>query len=139
MVTRAHSIGIMRKVRASIAILFVMCLVACGNGGDQVTLPVQHWKDINVRVETHPNPPLEGMSEIVVIATGPHGMPVQDLMVSLRGNESMPWVQAIQDGLIGVYRRATDLGDAESTVLLVRLQHGSDETTLRFPLKLAAG
>lgn len=50
----------------------------------------------------------------------------------------MPWVQAIQDGLIGVYRRAIDLGDGETAVLQVRLQRGTDETILRFPLKLTA-
>ena len=92
-----------------------------------------------VRIETHPNPPLAGMSEIVVIVTGLHGKPAGDLTVSLRGTETMPWVQAIQDGFIGVYRRAVDLGDGPAIVLQVRLQQGTDQKILLFPLKLAAG
>lgn len=94
---------------------------------------------MDVRIETHPNPPLAGMSEIVVIVTGPHGKPTHDLIISLRGNESMPWVQAIQDGFIGVYRRAVDIGEGETVVLQVRLQQGTEQKVLLFPLKLAAG
>lgn len=92
-----------------------------------------------MRIETHPNPPLAGMSEIVVIITGPHGKPIPDLTVSLRGNDSVPWVQAIQDGFIGVYRRAVDIGDGETVVLQVRLQQGMEQKILLFPLKLATG
>ncbi len=92
-----------------------------------------------VRIETHPNPPLAGMSEIVVIVTGPHGRPAGDLTVSLRGDESMPWVQAIQDGFIGVYRRAIDIGDGDTAVVQVRLEKGAVKKTMLFPFKLARG
>lgn len=117
--------------------LLTASLVACSDEGKQATIAVQHWNDIDVRIETHPNPPQAGMSEIVVIATGPRGRPVQDLLVSLRVTQDVPWVQAIQDGLIGVYRRAIDLGDGDTAKLQVRLQRGVDEQTLIFPLKLA--
>jgi hypothetical protein len=110
----------------------------CGKDNEQTLIPPQHWGETNVRIETHPSPPVAGMSEIVVIATELHGRPAQDLIVSLRGSPAMPWVQAIQDGLIGVYRRAIDLGDGETAVLQVRLQRGTDEKILLFPLKLAA-
>lgn len=92
-----------------------------------------------VRIETHPNPPLAGMSEIVVIITGPHGRPAGDLTVSLRGNDAMPWVQAIQDGFIGVYRRAIDIGEGGTAVVQVRLEQGSVQKVLLFPFKLAEG
>lgn len=92
-----------------------------------------------VRIETHPNPPLAGMSEIVVIITTPRGKPAGDLTVSLRGNDSVPWVQAIQDGFIGVYRRAVDIGDSKTAVVQVRLQQGAAEKVLLFPFNLAAG
>ena len=91
-----------------------------------------------VRIETHPSPPLAGLSEIVVVITGPHGKPSGDLIVSLRGNGSMPWVQAIQDGFIGVYRRAVDIGDQETAVVQVRIQRGMEQKVLFFPIKLAA-
>lgn len=118
--------------------LLVINLAACSGGSEQISIPSQHWKDAEIRIETHPNPPLAGMSEIVVIVTGPHGRPIPDLTVSLRGNDSMQWVQAIQDGNIGVYRRAIDIGDGESIALQVRLQQGMHEKVLLFPLKLAA-
>lgn len=128
----------MNKLPSVLLSLFLAGLAACSEGVDQVSIPAQHWKDADVRIETHPSPPLAGMSEIVVIVTGPRGRPIQDLMVSLRGKDSMQWVQAIQDGRIGVYRRAIDIGDSESVTLQVRLQHGTDEKVLLFPLKLAA-
>ncbi len=127
----------MKKLLPVILSFIVMNLVACGDNSKQILIPAQHWKEADVRIETHPNPPLAGMSEIVVIVTGLHGRPVQDLTVSLRGNDSMQWVQAIQDGNIGVYRRGIDIGDGESVALQVQLQQGTDKKVLIFPLKLA--
>ena len=94
---------------------------------------------MDVRIETHPNPPLAGMSDVVVIVTGLRGKPISNLTVSLRGDDSMPWVQAIQDGFIGVYRRAIDLGDKDQAVVRVRIQQGEVETVLNFPIRLSAG
>jgi hypothetical protein len=129
-------------VKTLLAILLsflAVALIACSDRGEPLPISPQHWKEMDVRIETHPNPPLAGMSEIVVIVTGTHGKPTQDLTVSLRGKESMPWVQAIQDGFIGVYRRAVDIGEGEAVVLQVRLQRGDEQKVLLFPLKLAAG
>lgn len=117
--------------------LLVLSIAACGDSGPQSSIPSQKWGEADVRIETHPNPPLAGMSEIVVIVTGAHGRPLGDLTVSLRGNDSMPWVQAIQDGNIGVYRRGIDIGDNPATILQVRLQQGPNEKVLLFPLTLA--
>ncbi len=128
----------MEKLIPIIVFLILNSLSACSDGSEQTSIPPQHWKEADVRIETHPNPPLAGMSEIVVIVTGPRGRPIQDLTVSLRGKESMPWVQAIQDGLIGVYRRGIDIGDGEAIELQVRLKQGNEEKVLLFPLKLQA-
>ena len=119
--------------------IFPLCFTGCGDGEVTYSIPIQHWKDADVRVETHPNPPLAGMSEVVVIITGPRGRPIPDISVSIRGRESAPWVQTIQDGMIGVYRRAVDIGEGEATVLQVRLQLGVEEKILLYPLKLARG
>ncbi len=94
---------------------------------------------MDVRIETHPNPPVAGMSEVVVIVTGPHGRPIHDLIISLRSNDSMPWVQTIQDGYMGAYRRAVDIGNGDPAMLQVRLQRGDEQKILIFPIKLAAG
>ena len=122
-----------------VSLLTTANLVACGNGGEANAIPIQHWKDADIRIETHPDPPLAGMSEIVIIVTGAHGRPIQDLTISIRGKDADPWVQAIQDGMIGVYRRAVDIGEGEAVQLQVRLQHRTEEKVLFFPLKLAAG
>ncbi len=92
-----------------------------------------------VRIETHPSPPVAGMSEIVVIITGPHGRPAGDLIVSLRGTESAPWIQAVEDGYIGVYRRAIDIGEDKNGVVRVLIQQGKEQKILRFPIELLAG
>jgi hypothetical protein len=126
---------------AKIIILFFMLLAfsACGSNARLETIPVQHWRGMDIRIEPHPNPPLQGMSDVMVIVTGAHGRPISNLTISLRGDPTMPWVQAIQDGFIGVYRRGIDLGSGEHAVVEVKLQQGGDETVLRFPLKLEAG
>ena len=129
----------MKKIVFILISLLVTGLAACNSESQRISIPVQHWKGMDVRLETHPNPPLAGMSEIVVIVTGLHGKPIQDLTVSLRGNVSMPWVQAIQDGYIGVYRRGVDIGDGETTVVQVKIQQGGEQNILLFPLRLSAG
>jgi hypothetical protein len=129
----------MKKILFILISLLVTGLAACNSESQRISIPVQHWKGMDVRIETHPNPPLAGMSEIVVIVTGLHGKPIQDLTVSLRGNVSMPWVQAIQDGYIGVYRRGVDIGDGETTEVQVKIQQGGEQNILLFPLRLSAG
>lgn len=116
-----------------------MGLVACSVGNEPPAIPLQHWQEMDVRLETHPNPPVAGLSEIVVIVTGPHGRPIHDLIISLRGKETMPWVQTIQDGYMGVYRRAVDIGSGDTVDLHVQLQRGDEQKVLIFPLKLTAG
>jgi hypothetical protein len=122
-----------------LSLLVATTLVACSDGGEGNVIEVQHWKDADIRIETHPNPPLAGVSEVVVIITTPRGRPLPDYTVSMRGNDSMPWVQAIQDGMIGVYRRAVDIGDGKEVVLQVRLQQKTEQKILLYPLRLAAG
>ena len=126
------------KYRNLLMALVIATLGACGGESQQVEIPAQHWKDMDVRIETHPSPPIAGMTEIVVIATGPHGRPAGDLIVSLRASNDGTWTQTIQDGKIGVYRRAIDMGDAGNMNLQVLLQQGQQEKIIYFPLSLAA-
>ena len=141
----AIRLGTIKKMKRYFSALLVafaaISLVACGAGSESgaIAIPVQHWKDADVRIETHPDPPLAGMSEVVVIITGPRGRPLPDFSVSIRGKDSMPWVQTIQDGMIGVYRRAVDIGEGDVVILQVKLQLGTEEKVLLYPLKLAAG
>jgi len=92
---------------------------------------------MEIRIETRPSPPRSGLVEILAIVTGPHGAPVHDLIISMRTADGDPWVQAIQDGHLGVYRRAAKIGIGERSVLQLQIQLGMEQDLLRFPLKLA--
>ena len=129
----------MRKSLAIALYFLVAGLAACSEVKELPQIPAQHWKDMDVRIETHPNPPLAGMSEVVVIVTGHRGRPVHDLIVSLRSSNVAAWVQTIQDGHIGVYRRGVSIGFGERAVLQVQIQQGGSTQVLLFPLKLSAG
>jgi hypothetical protein len=130
----------MKKLLAFALYLLVAGLAACNEvNNEPPPIPMQHWKDMDVRIETHPNPPLAGMSEVVVIVTGSRGRPVHDLIISLRSSDAAAWVQTIQDGHIGVYRRGVNIGFGEQAVLQVQLQQGGSTQVLFFPLKLSAG
>jgi hypothetical protein len=129
----------MKKFLAICLSFMAAGLAACNDEIEPPAIPAQHWKEMDVRIETHPNPPLVGASEVAIIVTGVRGRPVYDLIISLRADDSAPWVQTIQDGHIGVYRRGVSLGFRENAVLQVRIQHGEEQQVLLFPLKLATG
>lgn len=129
----------MKRYLGVIFSVSAIVLAACSDSAADSSIPPQHWKNMVVRIQTHPSPPVAGMSEIVVIITGPHGKPAGDLIVSLRGTESAPWIQAIEDGYIGVYRRAVDIGDDKTGIVRVRIQQGKEQEILRFPIKLVPG
>lgn len=128
----------MNKSLAILLGLFVVGLAACDEGSNAPPIPMQSWKDMDVYIQTRPNPPLEGMSEVVVVVKVGR-RPVHDLIVSLRADDSVPWVQTIQDGHIGVYRRGVSLGFGETAKLQVQLRQGEEQKVLIFALKLAAG
>ena len=111
-----------------------LLLTACE--GPVPEMPAQTWKGIRVEVETRPQKLGIGMNEFLIVAsrgTG-RGIPAHDLIVSLSINDAGNWEQAIQDGFVGVYRRAIRVADPAHDVLLVRLEHGDDSGILRFPL-----
>jgi len=99
-------------------------------------LPVQKWQGVDVRVEIRPSPPRAGMNEFLVMTTGERGRPIYDLVVSLRTDDQDEWKQAIQDGQVGVYRRAAEVGPGKRSVLQVQIKRNSEESILRFPLNL---
>jgi hypothetical protein len=125
-----HGIGIKLT-----KLLLLGALSACG--GDQAAdTPPQKWGEAMVRVESRPSPPRTGMNEFLVMVTGERGRPVYDLIVSLRTDDQDPWKQAIQDGQVGVYRRAVEVAPGTRSVLQVQMKRNNEESILRFPLKL---
>jgi hypothetical protein len=115
-------------------VLAAVALVGACGGEPAAPLPTQRWLDNEVRVETRPSPPQPGTAEILVIISDRRGQPVYDLIVSLRTADRDPWVQSIQDGHVGVYRRAARLDAGERSVLQVQIQRGETRDVLRFPL-----
>ncbi len=116
-----------------VAVCLLGALSAC-SGDQAVDIPTQKWQGVEVRVEVRPSPPRAGMSEFLVMTTGERGRPVYDLIVSLRTDDQDVWTQAIQDGQVGVYRRAVEVGPGTRSVLQVQIKRNGEEGVLRFPL-----
>ncbi len=114
-------------------VILAMALGACAPG-DATQYPVLKWEDINVTIETRPSRAEKGMNEFLVIATRPPRRPASDLVVSIRINDQGKWHQGIQDGHVGVYRRAIFVEDPEKDVLAVRLEHDDRMMVLHFPI-----
>jgi len=58
-------------------------------------------------------------------------------VVSVRTDDDDQWVQAIQDGEVGVYRRAARVAFGTRSVLQVQIKGDGSEEVLRFPLSLS--
>lgn len=115
-----------------------LALAGCGGNEQAAAIPGQKWLDQDVQIESRPAPPRPGMNEILVMVTGAHGRPTYDLVVSLRTDDHDEWKQAIEDGQIGVYRRAVEVEPGARSVLQVqirqRLAPEAGASVLRFPL-----
>jgi hypothetical protein len=118
---------------AALAALLAL-LTACGQKMPVYQLGTQQWNNINITVEARPAPGATQSYEFLVIATLPDHKPEHSLMVSVRVNEQDVWKQAIQDGLVGVYRRAYRVNNPEQDVLHVLLKRGDAQGELQFPL-----
>jgi len=101
-------------------------------------LGTQQWGPYDVTVETRPWPPREGQNEVVVMIAGEHHQPIYDALVTLRTQVSSPWIQAIEDGHVGVYRRAVRFGSNPQNSLQVQLQRGNETAILEFPVTVRA-
>lgn len=119
-----------------IKLFFFLLLAACGGDHRVADTQPQKWQGAEVRIESRPSPPQSGKNEFLVIVTGERG-PIHDIMVSVRTDDQDQWVQAIQDGDIGVYRRAAQVAPGTRSVLQVQIKRNGAEGVLRFPLNLS--
>ena len=133
--------GVRRSCRSGAALgaplVVVALLGACSAGGDNAQIGMRHWGSADVAVELRPSPPRAGPNEVVVIVSAEHHRPVYDAMVFVRARTDQPWVQAIEDGHVGVYRRAVRFSSGDGA-LQVRLVRGNEEAVLDFPVVLQA-
>lgn len=115
------------------ALLVCVLLYGCGRDGIS-PYPPQIWEDLVIEVETRPARVEEGMIEFLIIASRQPRRPAHNLLVFISIDDTGVWQQAIQDGHMGVYRRALQVTDPENNVLNVRIRYDDRERTLRFPL-----
>jgi hypothetical protein len=127
-----------RLAGAVLATFAGLSLGACGESSDSYVVGTGRWNDFDVTVESRPAPPRQGNNEVVIIVTGERRQPVFDAIVNLRAQPSAPWVQAIEDGHVGVYRRAVNFGQGNGATIEVQLRRGTDETLLSFAVPIRA-
>ncbi len=121
-------------VKKFAVVLLMGMLAACG---DQVeNIPSQRWEGVDVHVETRPSPARVGMNEFLIMTSTNRGQPVYNLIVSIRTSDQDPWVQAIGDGQLGVYRRAAEVKPGVRSVVQVQIKRDGKESELLFPLKV---
>lgn len=114
-------------------LLGVAILAAC-EAGSSGAIPAQEWQGMEVRVESRPNPPRVGMNEFLVMVTDRRGRPGYDWVISLRASDQDEWKQAIEDGQVGVYRRAVKVEEGVAPTLQVQLRRGTVSEVLYFDL-----
>lgn len=122
-------------------LIFLCCALLAACADEDTQLPPQYWQGIEIAVETRPNPPQLGVTEVLVSATRPGRVAEHSLLISLRMRDGDEWVQAIQDGRTGIYRRGVEMTEAGAQTLFVQLQRLPDkkeQIVLRFPLTIPA-
>ena len=121
-------------MRALLALVLTFLLSGC------VDIPIyrfapQQWNDVVITVEARPGPTSGAVCEFVIIASFLNNTPAHTIRVSLRMNDQGPWKQAIQDGMVGVYRRSDRVNSLDTDVFYIQLRHKDAEAVLRFAFK----
>ena len=121
----------------------VLLLSACTT--EIPTSPTHVWGDYSLHLESRPPIIEQGMVEFLTIVNFEEKLRGWDLIVYYRMGPTGRWVQAIQDGHTGVYRRAMMVNDPETEVLYVHVKKKQSreqklkkeeqkETMIKFPL-----
>ena len=123
-------------------LLALLCLGLSACFGDQAQQsPLQYWQGIEFSVETRPNPAKVGINEVLIVATRPRRQPEFNLLVSIRMRKDAPWVQGIQDGHTGIFRRGLAMREPGPQTLWVQIQRvdssgpsASEKIVFAFPI-----
>lgn len=125
-------------LRGSCTLLASLLLWSCGSNESSYVVGVQHLDDLTITVESRPAPPRAGHNEVVVGLTKGTGLqPIYDAQVHIRANSQQAWTQAIEDGHVGVYRRALDFGNPGTTQIEVQILRGNRVDTIAIPVQVA--
>ncbi|WP_455376416.1 hypothetical protein [Kaarinaea lacus] len=128
----------MKILTLKVVLIAVLIAIIPGCGRESAyLLPPQVWNDTEFLVEIRPGAPRVGMNEFVVISTQTDGKPGYTYVITIKTNLSDGSSQMIQDGHSGVYRRAIQVQDPASEILIVQIVHSKEtdlKTELQFPL-----
>ena len=128
----------MKLLTIKVVLIAVLVTIISGCGRESAyLLPPQVWNDTEFLVEIRPGAPRVGMNEFVVISTQTDGKPGYTYVITIKTNLSDGSSQMIQDGHSGVYRRAIQVQDPASEILIVQIVHSQEtdlKTELQFPL-----
>lgn len=120
-----------RPWRAAVGAIAV-ALIGCS--GETQDSPTQTWGDLEIHVESRSYGPIPEMKELLVFVNRGHTLPAWNCRIDLRTNDADPWKQAIEDGHVGVYRRALKVDDKEHSMLQIWIRSEGNETVLKVPL-----
>ena len=109
-----------------IAVLFLSLLVAACTG-DVPRSEVKQWKEYTFYLESRPPVIIKGMNELLFLGNYKQKGRAHSLIVNFRMGPEGKWIQAMQDGHTGVYRRAMMVNDPETDVLYVHVKEKGDE------------
>lgn len=122
-------------MKGFLALVLTFCLPGCSSDIPVYRFTPQQWNDTVITVEARPGPAAGAMCEFLVMASYSNNTPAHSIRVSIRMNDQGPWKQAIQDGMVGVYRRSDRVNNLDADVLSVQLKRKDEEGVLRFALK----
>ena len=123
-----------RPRRHRYATMAGMALLTSGCGGGTQDSPTLLWRDLQIHVESRGYGAVPEMKELLVYINKGSTLPAWDCRVEIRTSDEDPWKQAIEDGYVGVYRRAAKVDDRDHSSVQVRIRAEGDETVLIFPI-----
>lgn len=103
-----------------ISLFLLSVLSACT--GEIPSSPTKEWGKYSIRLESRPPVMEKGMMELLTLVDYEKKLRGWDLIVYYRMGPTGRWIQAIQDGHTGVYRRAMNVTDPETDVLHVHVK-----------------
>ena len=119
--------------RSGWLVIPVAAMMLCGCTGASQDSPTEYWRDLRIHVESRSYSAVPGMRELLVFVNRGAELPAWDCRIDIRTSDMDSWKQAIEDGRVGVYRRAAKV-DQEHPVLQVWIRAEGSETVLRIPL-----
>ena len=122
-------------MKAWVWLVLTFSLWGCSSDIPIYRFTPQQWNDVIITVEARPGPTSGSVCEFLIMASFTNNTPAHSIRVSIRMNDQGAWKQAIQDGMVGVYRRSDRVNNLDADVLTIQLKNKDQEGVLHFALK----